>query len=284
MPSIGVREILNVPYVAVAPGKKAEREHLLDIYVPQYRGILEGPRPVIIWIHGGAWYMGDKSATPARILPQLGYIAVSINYRLSGEAPFPAQLSDCQQALIFVRQHISEYGGDPNRIGLWGVSAGGHLAALLALAPELSGDAQVATLLPQAKRAVQAVCNWAGPSDLNSFVHQCAPDNSLKPSAGDGSFAKLLGGPLGQRQKVAQAASPVTYVNSQTQPFLVVHGSDDDVVPLAQSIEFEKALRDKGGQSQLLIIPHTKHDDLSSPTAIQESLNFFDKHLKSPAN
>ena len=115
-----VRDVAYVPH--------GRRSQMLDVYVPD---VLTAPRPVMVWIHGGGWYSGDKSAPPGMGLLLRGYVVASINYRLSSEALFPAQIFDCKAAIRFLRAHSREYGIDSTRIGVWGDSAGGQLAALL---------------------------------------------------------------------------------------------------------------------------------------------------------
>src|SRR5205823_8686811 len=120
-------------------GPHLER-NVLDLYRPPKA---EGPVPLVIWVHGGGWQNGDKSRTPALDLLARGYAVASINYRLSQHAPFPAQIHDCKAAVRFLRAHAAEYRLDPDRVGAWGMSAGGHLVALLGTSDgvkELEGD------------------------------------------------------------------------------------------------------------------------------------------------
>jgi len=247
----------------------------LDVYVPE---AADGPLPVIVWIHGGGWQAGSKERCPALPLSARGYAVVSINYRLTGEAPFPAQIHDCKAAIRWVRAHAKEYGFDPDRVGAWGSSAGGHLVALLGTSGgvrELEGD--VGGNLDRSSR-VQAVCDCCGPA---SFREEDFPGLSDK-AAGDGPQAvqKLLGGPLRENRAKARMASPVEHVTKDDPPFLIVHGDKDPLVPLRQSTILAAALKKAGVEVTLHVVPGGGHGVLG-PETLKMAAEFFDRHLKS---
>ena len=297
IPTLSINVLRNIPYLE----GQTDASHLLDVYLPANRPMFERPRPLIVWIHGGAWLKGNKDATPAAVLPLCGYVAASINYRLTDQAIFPAQLEDCQNAIRFLRKHSAEYGIDPNKIGVWGVSAGGHLAALVGLTGEKEDrkeDRKDVTALqdnngveadrreiPESLRGprVQAVADWCGPTDFMQIATQSAVGNKFELKSPDGPVAKLIGGLPEDKPDKAKLASPVTYVDADAPPFLIAHGADDDVVPPQQSREFSKLLTQHSVANHLLIVPHTGHD-LSSKDLIDETIKFFDRILTFGAN
>jgi acetyl esterase/lipase len=215
-----------------------------------------------------------------------GYFTANIEYRLSGEAIFPAQVHDCKAAIRYLRAHAEEYRLDPHRIGVWGASAGGCLAALLGTSggvEALEGSEGFANQ----SSAVQAVVDLFGPADIASMGD---PDKGDFPSAMDHNAAdspesKLLGGPVQQKLEQARAASPLTYVDKSDPPFLIFHGDRDDHVPYSQSVKLCRALQKAGVESSLITVKGGGHgfDDKSDPPnskVLQMALEFFDRHLK----
>lgn len=271
MPSFGERVISDVPYV----DGKGEHSHLLDVYLPYYRNPFEKPRPLIVWIHGGAWRLGDKRATPIAVLPMLGYVAASINYRLTNEAPYPAQLEDCRKAVDFLKKNCSKFGVDPKHIGVWGVSAGGHLAALIGLTGKEPANGPV----PNIDSSVQAVCDWAGPSDFTTIAKQADSGNLLELNSPSGPVCQLLNCLPEDCPEEALKASPVAYVHSHAPPFFILHGELDNVVPTEQSRELAKRLTAFSVPNELHIVPGVKHD-LNGGDLIWQSIHFFDRYLK----
>src|SRR5262245_3037543 len=179
------------------------------------------PMPVLVWIHGGAWQSGSRDGGIGKLAPYAarGYFCASVEYRLSGEAVFPAQIEDCKCALRYLRAKADGYKIDPNRIGVWGSSAGGHLVALLgtsAYVKELEGKGGCAQLSSR----VHAGCHLGGPTDLIENV-----GNSQK--AAQGAVGKLLGGAPLEKEALAKLASPITHITKDAPPFLIVHGDMD---------------------------------------------------------
>jgi len=244
--------------------------HTLDLYVPQGGPILTG-RPLVIWIHGGAWKEGDKRRSPAPLLTNYGYVSASINYRFAKEAISPAQVQDCELALAWLRKHSRDFGINPKRIGVWGHSAGGHLAAMVGV---MSAGTKAG-----APTSIEAVCDWAGPTDLVTFSSQCRPDNRLDVDSPTGPLAEFLGDLPKNVPDKAKAASPVYLVKPGMPPFLIVHGDKDDVVPLEQSKEFYEKLKQVKAPVDLDIMPGIGHD-ISTREALEEALRFFEKYLK----
>jgi acetyl esterase/lipase len=209
-----------------------------------------------------------------------GYAVASINYRLSQHAPFPAQIHDCKAAVRFLRAGAAKYNINPDRIGVWGGSAGGHLAALLGTSgdvKELEGNGESTGVSSR----VQAVCDFFGPADLLTLAEQSGPDTTLKHDAPNSPASLLLGGPILEHKDEARRASPVSYVTNDDPPFLIVHGDRDNTVPIGQSKELHEALQKGGVDSKFMVIKGAGHDaSILTPETVRAVLEFFDKHLK----
>jgi acetyl esterase/lipase len=219
-------------------------------------------RPVVLYVHGGGWHEGDRGAGMHPWLNPLlvahGYVTASVTYRLSGEAHWPAPLDDVRAALRWLRAHAASHGGDPDRIGVWGHSAGAHLAALAALAEP---------------GAVRAVALSACPADLR---HE---------RAGSGDEVDRLIGPGDWAISLAEA-SPVCHVHPAAPPFLLAHGTDDAVVPFTQSVGFRAALTNAGVEVSWAPIDGAPHEWADRPGRPETAgtfgalaLPFFAKHL-----
>lgn len=248
----------------------------LDLYVPQSA---PKPRPLVVWIHGGGWRTGSKEQCRATPLVQHGYVVASINYRLTHEGRWPAQIEDCKAAIRWLRSQADVYGIDPQRIGVWGSSAGGHLAAMLGTSGDVKELEGALGNLDRSSR-VQAVCDWCGPSDLTAMAAQAPKRGQSDPNAPDAPEAFLLGGPVRDLLDKARAASPITYVTPDDPPFLIMHGDNDRVVPYQQSVLLDEALRKAGVESKLHTVAGGGH--AFGGQALHEMvLDFFDRHLKS---
>ena len=266
----GTRVIPDLDYV----GDGHER-HTLDLYLP--RDVPAKPLPLVVWVHGGGWRKGDKSRTPARGLVADGFAVASINYRLSQHAPFPAQIEDCKAAIRWLRAHASEYHLDPDRIAVWGASAGGHLVALLGT----SGDRKefdVGKHLDQSSR-VQAVCDWYGPTQFVP-LGVTAERAARSPRNVDSPIAMLLGGPISENIDKASLASPMEYVSGDDPPFLILHGEKDKLVPLDQSTRFAEKLEAAGVPVELVVFPEAAHGGAEFIEAIPRISTFFQEQLQ----
>ncbi|MBE3584306.1 MAG: alpha/beta hydrolase [Limnochordaceae bacterium] len=253
---------------------------LLDLYLPPEPA---GPLPLIVWVHGGAWRSGSKE-NPRLALEMVyrGYAVASINYRLSQEAVFPAQIQDVKAAIRWLRANSSTYGLDPERIGAWGSSAGGHLVALLGTSGGVDLFDQGGGNYDQSSR-VQAVVDFYGPTDflqINSMME--AGSLRDRPSAAYSALSLLLGGPIRDNLDKAAAASPITYITPDDPPFLIVHGKQDRTVPYQQSVIFYDALRRAGVEATLVILPEAQHGGpaFSDPQLLEQIADFFDRHLQ----
>ncbi len=245
----------------------------LDLYVPQMAK--PGDRfPVVVWIHGGAWRSGSsKDRCPAVPLVNRGFVVASINYRLSSEAIFPAQIHDCKAAIRWLRANAGRFPIDPDRIGVWGASAGGHLAALLGTSgggKELEGGPDN---LAHSSR-VQAVCDYFGPTD---FLKMNDEPGETDHNAADSPESALIGGPIQKNpEKVAQA-NPITYASADDPPFLILHGDQDRTVPLSQSQLLNDALKRVGVKVLLGIVKGQGHG--FTPGVDRKVFEFFQQRL-----
>lgn len=282
----GVRRFDGLTY-ARTPGY---RPRLLDAQIPAS----EQPVPAVVWIHGGGWLDGDRRYPPPTVPVELlygsilraGLAVVSIDYRHSLEAPFPAQLHDVKAALRYVRRFAADLGIDGDRIGVWGESAGGHLAALAGLVRADGTDA--ATTLEGAEgvreedSSVRAVVDWYGVSDVGALLSHALPPS---PSGAEypNPFTALLGGTAEQLPELARVASPVTYAGPATPPpFLLVHGTADGLVPYSQSELLAEALKDAGGEVTLQPVEGADHIFLGSPDVaaiVSAGVAFLARHL-----
>lgn len=243
----GVTSYYGIPY-AVVPGFRPLR---LDLHVPDG----EGPFPVLLWVHGGGWTGGHRGMGHAQRLAPAGYAVAAAEYRLSGEATFPAQLFDLKGAVRWLRANAEAYRLDAGAIAGWGASAGAHLVALLALTAgmaELEGDVGGNLAQPS---AVQAAVLFFGVTDF--FAH--AASSAQRP--GGDPVTRLLGYPIAERPDEARRAMPVTYARGDAPPFLLLHGDIDPLVPFEQSRLLYDALRQAGADATLVTVPDAVHED-----------------------
>jgi acetyl esterase/lipase len=258
--------------------RAGDKNLLLDLYLPEDSVV---PLPAIVWVHGGAFRMGSKENPRALRLVDRGYAVASINYRLSQEAIYPAQIHDCKAAVRWLRTHAGEYGIDPDRIGAWGSSAGGHLVATLGTSggvPELEGD--LGNLAASSR--VQAVCDFFGPSD---FLRMNDVQGSMDHDAPDSPESQLVGAPIQERPDLVARANPITTISPDTPPFLIVHGDADDTVILNQSQFLYRALRVAGLDATFHIVEGARHDFADATDAQRAQIDalvdaFFDRHLQ----
>ncbi len=250
----------------------------LDIYLPKN---VAKPYPVIVWIHGGGWRGGSKENPTAASMSQQGYAVVSINYRLSGQAIFPAQIHDCKAAIRWIKANAATYGFNPERIGAWGSSAGGHLVAMLGTAGDVDSlEGTVGGNLQFSSR-VQAVCDWYGPANLLTI---CDFPSGLDHCSSTSPEALLIGGAIKDNLAKARAASPITYVSANDPPFLIQHGTNDMTVPFHQSVELDSALKAVGVNVKFMPIANTSHGGggFAADSTRRKVSEFFDRRLKSP--
>ncbi len=253
----------------------------LDLYLPKNA---RRPLPLIVWIHGGAWMGGSKdSVRIARPYLDRGYAVASIGYRLSSDAPFPAQIEDCKAAVRWLRAHADEYGLDPNRFAAWGSSAGGHLAALLGTAGDVAGwDVGLHT---NVSSRVQAVCDFFGPADLRRIPQYLASGMSGAFGRADSPESRLLGGPVTANLVRAATASPAAYASPDDPPFFIAHGDQDPIVPHDQSMALFEALKHAGVHVHFHTVLGGGHGHgFGGPEFDRMIQTFFDRWLKGDAS
>ncbi len=223
----------------------------LDIYLPP----TEGPYPLIIWFHGGAWMMGDRTEIEPGALAQVerGYALASVSYSLTDKAIWPSQAHQTKTAIRWLRAHADEYNFDPDKFIAWGMSAGGHLACIIGTSEGVESLEGASLGNGEYSSRVQAVVSWYTPSD---FMKMLEIDNSA-----DSPGARLIGCPIQDCPEKAIAASPVTYVSAEAPPFYLMHGTKDMLVPHSQSIILYEALQEAGVDATFISLPGYAHMD-----------------------
>ncbi len=266
----GYQVVRNLDYVGAGNPRQT-----LDLYLPETK--TTKPRPLVVYIHGGGWEGGskDQAGVLFGLLKDKGYAGASIAYRLTNEAIWPAQIHDSKAAIRFIRAHAAENQIDPDKIAVFGISAGGHLVSMLGVSSgvkELEGE--LGKQLDQSSR-VTCVLDFCGPSNFLTFGGKGSVINPDDPKSAVG---KLIGGPVKDKQDVARNASPVTYITKDDAPFLIIHGDKDSIVPYAQATEFDAALDAAKIPSTLLTGTDGGHVFFSGPL-IEHMRNFIDRHL-----
>lgn len=238
------------------------------------------PLPVVVWIHGGGWAEGNYKANRAASLVEHGYAAASIQYQFSQVARFPAQIHQCKAAVRFLRAHAREYNLDPARIGVWGASAGGHLAALLGTSGGVKELEGTLGCNDESSR-VQAVCDFFGPAKF--LPEEGEPQPVLQVYY---LVPQFFGGSAQEKADLYRLGSPVTHASKDDPPFLIVHGDIDQLVPIGQSELLYDALRRAGADAAFIRVRNgnhgfSRHDQYPRAEQIEQKvLEFFDKHLK----
>ncbi len=267
------RTFRDVPYIP-----DGHDRHTLDIYLPDTTKFKK-PYPLVIWIHGGGWQKGTKDLFGKQaFLLKHGFAMASINYRLTRASQFPEQVYDCKAAIRYLRKYADPYGLDANRFGLWGSSAGGHLASLIGTTnsvQELEGNLGVTDVSSE----VQAVCDWFGPSDLN-LMNASSTDKSKGEKQNIKPIVKFLGGPFTEKQEAARKASAINYISKDDPPFLIMHGEKDPLVPIEQSELFYQALQKANVDSEYIVVKDGIHSFFMGTKEHEKVAEFFTDKLK----
>ncbi|CAM3772895.1 alpha/beta hydrolase [Deinococcus frigens] len=230
------------------------------------------PVPAILHLHGGAWVMYGKWPQANVFLARAGFVTVSAEYRLAPGATFPAQLHDVRAAVRWLRAHAPELGIDPQRIGVWGVSAGAHLAGLLGTAAERPELAEANPEWSDQSARVQAVGNVSGVMDFLDPAFDFGPQS-----------LPLFGAPLAACLELAALASPVTHIEPDAPPFLHLHGIHDDEVPVSQARRMHAALQNAGTSSELIELDGDHYiNDTCQDEVEARLLTFFCRELDHP--
>ena len=248
----------------------------LDLYLPAKRSA-----PLIVWVHGGAWRAGTKDSPSCLNLVDHEYAVASVDYRLSTQAPFPAQIHDIKAAIRFLRAKAPDYGYDSSKIGIMGSSAGGHRAALVGVTnghKELEGS--IGTNLDQSS-AVQCIISLYGASNLQSILSQSTEHGlSVRVPA----LQLLLGGHPDEKPGLAKLASPVAHLDKNDPPLLLIHGTADPQMPPQQSEDLAKAYEAQNLPVSLILIPGAKHGgpEFNDGQRRQIISGFLDSYLRHP--
>jgi len=285
-------------------GNSGFRPLKLDLYLPPASFSAKGPRPVVVYMHGGGWAGGTPRTTgafenwPAVLasLAEKGYVVASLSYRLSGEQPFPAAIQDIKAGIRWLRANASAYNIDKGRFMTWGPSAGGQLAGLAAVSCGVTALLPAAPRAPQAARPVESAgsppppesecvqggVGWYGIYDFALMAATAPPLAAGAPPRAENPYLGCTG-PCTPAQ--IAAASATTYVDPKDPPILLIHGDDDHTANVAQSRSFYAALTKAGVKTQLIILPGIEHSWLgktpeatraASVEALQKTFDFID--------
>jgi acetyl esterase/lipase len=276
------RKMFDLSYASLSPAQK------LDIYWPAEGN---GPFPVILSIHGGAFMGGDKrdiQLTPMLAGLSRGYAVVGINYRMSGEAKFPALVHDVRAAIRWVRAHAATYLFDPNRLATWGGSAGGYQSLMAGVSDGIPELDDLSLGNADQPGHVQAVVDWFGPTDFLKMDEQLAesglgPDPNDPHSGPNSPESRLLGQQITEIPDLVHAANPETYVRPALPPFFIQHGDHDATVPHQQSVNMAAKLTAALGPQNvtLELLPGVGHGGpaFETPQNLQKVFAFLDKVL-----
>ena len=237
----------------------------MDLYTPfDAADSSKEQRPAILYFHGGGWEEGDKSKGQERIIPLLdtGYIFISVGYSLSGDAPWPAAMLDCNAALSYVQRHAAKLHINPSKIALWGSSSGGHLACLVAGGCLADHPPEIACLV-----------DYCAPITVEQYVQQ-----RIDAGETDCPVVRLLGGFHKDTLKFAQQASVLNWVKPGYPTTLIAHGENDEVVPLEQSEILLNHIQAVGSEAELFIVPNAPHR-LENDALHSKVKEFFQQQL-----
>jgi len=274
------RKEMDIPYANHSSAQ------MLDLYLPDSPRTDGKPFPLVMHIHGGAFMMCDKR--DFQLKPWLsfladGYAVASVNYRLSGEALFPAAVHDVKCAVQFLRANAARWGINPNKIAAVGGSAGGNLSALLATSSKASSMQDDSLGFPDVSASIQACVEWFGPTDFFLMDNQLA-SLGLGPcdhNLGDSPESRYLGSQITTlKSEIVQAANPMTYIDESLCPILIEHGDKDHLVPYLQSQIFYNEIERKlgKGRAEFIILKGADHGDPQFET--QENMTIVRAFLK----
>ncbi len=253
-------------------GRAGGHDLKLDLYLPSSTPPGGKGSPVVLYFHGGGWRIGSKADGEhyAEFFTKNGIAFASVNYRLSGEAIWPAPIFDAKTAVRWVRANARRYGFDPARIGVFGESAGGHLVALLGTTEGVKALEDRGQGSPGESSRVRAVCDVSGPVDMN------IPTTSL---IGKLSVRGEFGGSAQEKPDLVRQADPSLYVKGGEPPFLIIQGAEDGLVVTAHALRLQAALKAHGDSVTLDLVPGGGHVPMRGEKQRDEVVRFFKKHL-----
>ncbi len=258
----------------------------MDIYLPNEK---QDKYPVIVHIHGGAFMFGDKAdeqLTPVLEALKNGFAVVSINYRLSGEAKFPAQIQDVKAAIRFIRANADTYKLKTDKIAVWGGSAGGHLSSLAGVSGDVKELEDLTLGNPTQSSRVQAVVDWFGPINFLTMDGHFKASGKGKQdhNNADSPESRLWGKAIQEIPDSVKKANPETYISADDAVFFIQHGSIDKLVPTQQSMEFAEKLTPVLGKEKVVfeILEGANHGGpaFSTPENLKKVMAFLETHLK----
>jgi acetyl esterase/lipase len=255
----------------------AHASQKLDVYLAE----ADTPLPAMIHIHGGGWRGGSKNAVPAWLLNAVRerwLSVVSVEYRFSDVAPHPAQVHDCLRAIQFVRHHAAKWKIDPQRIGVTGGSAGGHLSLWVALHDDAADAKSNDPIARQSSRVACAV-SFAGPTDwslLSTLEHKHPAYRQL--------LGYVPGTPANEMDAKAKVdVSPISFVSPDDPPIMQVHGDKDDIVPIEHARNLHERLKNAGVKTELVVIPGANHGVAGAgPQVAERAIAFVREQLRVP--
>lgn len=274
-------------YLDITYANKSQSEKL-DIYLPNEGN---GPFPVIIAIHGGAFKMGNKTGGDLAAMFEglnRGYAVVSVDYRLSGEATFPAAVNDIKAAIRFIRQNASKYNLNPDKIALWGDSAGGNLASIAGTTGGTNDLYDTSLGYSDVSDDVNAVVDWFGPINFLEMDSQFQA-SGITPKFGKTSSetspeSAYIGKLITEAKDIVAKANPETYITKDDPAFLIEHGTQDANVPTQQSINFAQKLESVLGKDkvELVLLEGASHggSQFEEKNNLDKVFAFLDKYMK----
>lgn len=274
------RKWFDLPYAGLSPAQK------LDLYLPAEG---DGPFPVVLHIHGGGFESGDKRdihLTPYLQGLERGYAVASVNYRLSGEALFPAGLQDVKAAIRWLRANSAQYHLDANKMAACGGSSGGNYAAMICLTANVAELEDKSLGHPEQPCHVQAAVDWFGPTDFLKMDEQLAASGLglADHSKAHSPESKYLGAKITEIPDKARLANPMTYIHADMPPILIQHGRIDDMVPVQQSICFVQELEKRVSRDRFEfdILENAGHGDplFETEDNMNRVFGFLDRCLK----
>jgi acetyl esterase/lipase len=247
----------------------------LDLYRPEPAT----GGPLLVYVHGGAWEAGSKAGMPLTALVERGYTIASLDFRPASQAPFPGQVHEIKAAIRFLRAEAERRGYDATRIGIVGVSSGGHLAAVVGLS---NGDPELEGTLGQHRgesSAVQAIVSYFGASNLTTILAQSTP---FGLGVREPALKRLLGALPKDNDALARRASPVFLVDAADPPLLLLHGDQDPQMPINQSHELHGAYEQRGLAADFIVVHGAGHggEQFYEPHNIERVATFLDTYLR----
>ncbi|HWD66768.1 MAG TPA: alpha/beta hydrolase [Caulobacteraceae bacterium] len=252
------------------------RELTVDLYLPPQKSARPATGyPLVVYIHGGAWLAGNRRLNRPfvdfpgvlALLAARGYAVASVEYRLSGEARFPAQIQDVKGAISWLRSRSTNYGIDPARVMTWGVSAGGYLAGLAAVScgvtafePPATPASEVTAPAPKTSECLKGAVSWYGLFDFATMAAQARNGSAISRDDAGAPEWRLLGCfATGCTAGQIAAASPVTYVDRHTPPMLLIAGDQDKLIPFQQTLDMADRLKAAGVSHRLVVVRGADH-------------------------